>query len=253
MDYSIENPSKSLPTARRFGLALVVDLLLLALMVLGAYFRFEGSNWGEYSYMHPDERFLVMVGADIQPVESVDEYFDTANSTLNPHNRGHAFYVYGTLPLFLDRYLAQAQVNAAAREEAIQAGQEPPDQPAFVGLANVLDIGRPLSALFDLLVIPLVYLAASRLYGRRVGLLSAAFYAAAVLPIQLSHFFKEDTFTNFFNFLAIYFAVRIVTSAWPHARAAYSITPYSARRIAAGAESYAVPDPVGLHRRPNLE
>jgi len=40
-----------------------------------------------------------------------------------------------------------------------------------------------------------------------VGLLSALFYALAVLPIQLSHFMTVDTITNTFAFLAVYAAV----------------------------------------------
>ncbi|MEA3349198.1 MAG: DUF2298 domain-containing protein, partial [Chloroflexota bacterium] len=60
-----------------------------------------------------------------------------------------------------------------------------------------------------LAVVYLIYLTASRLYHRRVGVLAAAFYACAVLPIQQSHFFTVDTFTNFFVFLAIYFAVQV--------------------------------------------
>ena len=39
-----------------------------------------------------------MVETAIEPVESLAQYFDTQNSTLNPHNRGYGFYVYGTLP-----------------------------------------------------------------------------------------------------------------------------------------------------------
>jgi hypothetical protein len=143
--------------------------------------------------MHPDERFLVWVTNDIAPVQSLGEYFHTATSTLNPNNRGHGFYVYGTLPIFLGRYLTNALAGPMA------------------GWNEILDTGRPLSALSDLLVVVLVYLTAARLYNRRVGLLASAFYALAVLPIQLSHYYKEDTLANFFTFLAIYFAVRILT------------------------------------------
>ncbi len=89
-------------------------------------------------------------------------------------------------------------------------------------------VGRQLSALADLLTVFLVYLICLRLYNRRVGLLAAAFASFSVLPIQLSHFFTVDTFTNFFGFLAVYFAARIMTprsgqlsvvsGQWPIAR-----------------------------------
>ncbi len=163
---------------------------LLVILGVATYFRFIGIDWGEEQYLHPDERFLVWVGSDIAPVKSLSEYFNTATSSLNPHNRGHGFFVYGTLPMFLTRYLVESIYGHS-------------------GFREMLTVGRPLSAIFDLLTLCLVAAIAKRLYGRGVSLLAAAFYGFAVLPIQLSHFFKEDTFLNFFIFLGVYFAVRI--------------------------------------------
>ena len=83
----------------------IIIFLLVCVLLFGAYLRTRGLYWGEYQYLHPDERFLVWVGSDISPVESLSAYWDTATSTLNPHNQGHSFYVYGTLPMFLTRYV----------------------------------------------------------------------------------------------------------------------------------------------------
>jgi YYY domain-containing protein len=174
---------------------LFTDLLLLIVLLAGAYLRLVGDDWGEEQYLHPDERFLLFVVSDISPVQSLGEYFDTSVSTLNPNNRGHTFYVYGTLPIFLARYAVEWVYGHS-------------------GFNEVTQVGRPLSAIFDLLTILLVYVVAARLHDRRVGLLAAAFYAAAVLPVQLSHFYKEDTFLNLFTFLAIYFAVRVSREWW---------------------------------------
>ena len=151
------------------GRALILDLLLIGVLLVGAYFRLVGIDWGEYQYLHPDERFLVWVGSDISPVKCLDEsyslaacppdqktwlgwgeYFDTVNSTLNPHNRGHKFYVYGTLPLFMARYIVEWIYGHS-------------------GFVEMTDVGRPLSALVDLLTVFLVYLIGSRVYDRRVG------------------------------------------------------------------------------------
>jgi YYY domain-containing protein len=204
-ELTITQPPKNRSLPKRF----IFDLLLVLILIIGTTLRLAGSYWGEYTYMHPDERFLLWVGADISPVNlipnpnattaedqykkvwlSFSEYFDTANSPLNPHNRGHGFYVYGTLPMFITR----------AAVELIE-GQ--------TGFQEMLDVGRPLSALADVLTVVLVYLVAARLYDRRVGLLAAAFSALAVLQIQQSHFFTMDTFINMFTFLAFYFAVRV--------------------------------------------
>lgn len=167
-------------------------LIFLYILAVGAYFRFTGINWGEEQNLHPDERFLLGVGTAISPVKSLSEYFDTATSSLNPHNRGNGFYVYGTLFMFITRYAVEWIFGYSNYNE-------------------MAAVGRPLSAIADLCTLFLVYLIASRLYNRRIGVWASAFYACAVLPIQLSHFFKEDTFTNVFTYLAVYLAVLIFT------------------------------------------
>jgi YYY domain-containing protein len=169
---------------------LLFSFLLVLVLLAGAYLRVSGLYWGEYTYMHPDERFLIWVGTDISPVESFADYWDTANSSLNPHNRGHGFYVYGTLPMFLARYAVEWVYGHS-------------------GFNEMTNVGRALSALADLLTVLLVYLVGARAYDRRVGLLAAAFSAFAVLQIQHAHFFTMDTFTTLFTLLAIYFAVRV--------------------------------------------
>ncbi len=188
----------------------IYDLLLIAVLMLAAYFRVVGLNWDENQHLHPDERFLTMVETALQPrkcaepgipVEAcpneqkvwigISDYFNTAASTLNPHNRGYGFFVYGTLPIFIVRYLAELLGQA--------------------GYDQVHLVGRQVSAIADLGVIVLLYILAARLYGRRVALLSAAFSAFTVMQIQQSHFFTVDNPANFFTLLTLWFAVLIVT------------------------------------------
>ena len=183
------NPHRS----KKIQLNIVSAVLLVIIIASGAYFRFSGLTWGEYQYLHPDERFLIWVGTDISPVNSLAEYFDTANSSLNPHNRGHGFYVYGTLPMFLARYVVEWIYGHS-------------------GFDVMTNVGRALSALADLLTILLVFLVANKLYGQHIALLASAFFSASVLPIQQAHFFTMDTFTTMFSFLALYFSILIITS-----------------------------------------
>ncbi len=185
--------------AKRTLSAWVFDILLIYVLLAGLFFRASGLLWGENQYLHPDERFLVWVGTDISPVSSIGEYFDTANSTLNPQNRGHGFYVYGTLPMFLTRYVVEWTFGHSGFNEMTQ-------------------MGRALSALADLLIVVLVYLIAAQIYNRRVGLLAAAFSSAVVLQIQQAHFFTMDTFLTFFSFLAFYFAARVLVVEQAHAQ-----------------------------------
>ncbi|MFQ6057957.1 MAG: DUF2298 domain-containing protein, partial [Anaerolineae bacterium] len=166
-----------------------VWLLLALILVMGAYFRFVGLNWDEDQHLHPDERFLTMVETSIALPRSLGEYFDSTTSPLNPYNRGYSTFVYGTLPLFLTRFVAQMVHKTE--------------------YWNVHLVGRALSALFDLGSLILIFLMGRKLYDSRVGLLSAALLALAVSPIQQSHFFTVDTFANFFVVAALYFAVHV--------------------------------------------
>jgi YYY domain-containing protein len=163
------------------------DLLLIGVLFIGAYFRFSGSDWGDLQYQHPDELFLTSVTYDIQPVHNLAQYFNTAASTLNPHNTGHGYFVYGTLPVFIVRGLADLTHQ----------------------LANLQLFGRHMSALADLATVALLYFMVKRLYGARVGFLAALFSALAVMQIQQSHFYTTDNFATFFMLLAAYFAVEI--------------------------------------------
>ena len=172
---------------------LLIAFCLILVLTVGGYLRIVGLDWDEEQHLHPDERFLTMVESSIEPVESVADYFDTEASSLNPENRGHRFFVYGTLPIFIVRYLAEGM------------GQ--------TGYGEVYLIGRVLSAIADVLTVFVVFMLGTRLFNQRVGLLSAVFSAFAVLQIQQSHFFTVDTFTTFFMILALYFAVEVSKSS----------------------------------------
>lgn len=175
---------------KKFQSPLMQGLLLLLIVLLSGFLRFRGLNWDDDYHLHPDERFLTLVESNLSPVDSLKAYFDTATSTLNPHNTGNTFYVYGTFPIFLVRYVAEWLDQS--------------------GYSQVYLVGRAFSAVFDLGIIVLVYLIACRLFHKsEIGLLGALLYGLATLPIQQSHFFTVDTFTNFFITAAIYVVICI--------------------------------------------
>lgn len=166
------------------------QLILAAVLIAAAAVRFMGIGWDQNTHLHPDERFLTTVETSLETPASLADYFDTANSTFNPHNTGHTFFVYGTLPIFLVRYLGE------------WLGQ--------LGYDQIHLIGRAASASFDLLSVFLVYLIGVRLYSRRVGLLAAGLAAFSPLLIQHAHFFVVDSFANTFILTGIYFALQVV-------------------------------------------
>src|SRR5512136_2209854 len=61
----------------------IYEVLLLYVLVIGAFFRFVGLDWGDYQYLHPDERFLVWVGTDIMPIGTPQEALGTPPNIVN--------------------------------------------------------------------------------------------------------------------------------------------------------------------------
>ena len=165
----------------------------LAIILVAFFFRFNNLNWDSNFHLHPDERFLTMVGTAMKLPTTINQYFDQKTSLLNPANINYEFFVYGRFPLILTKYLAVSSSLDSYNDFTI--------------------LGRQLSAFFDLLIVLFVI--------KTVGLLEKGlklkssikywagfFYAIAVLPIQLSHFFAVDTFLNFFMFGSFYFALK---------------------------------------------
>jgi YYY domain-containing protein len=163
------------------------SIILALILLVGAYFRFAGLNWDKGQHQHPDERYISMVVGQIKDVNA-GEYFNSKNSPLNPLHFGS--YTYGMFPLFFTRMIAD-----------------------WVGMSdydNVTLFGRAMSGAFDLLAVWMLYILGKYLYDRRIGLIAAALGAAAVLPIQLSHYFTVDSFSTVFVLAGFYFAIRAV-------------------------------------------
>lgn len=169
------------------------NFLLIFIIIFAAFFRLYGLNWDQNQHLHPDERFLTMVMDGIKWPKSFTEYFDADHSSLNPQNNGNSFFVYGTFPIFLTKWVA----------EIFQRGNY--DDFALVG--------RFLSSLFDVGIVLLLFLIARIIDSRGKSffpILAPILYALAVLPIQLSHFFAVETFLVFFLVAAFYILIELI-------------------------------------------
>ena len=62
-------------------------------------------NWDEGFHLHPDERFLTMVGNSMRIPNNLLSYLDPKVSTFNPQNINYPFFVYGTFPLVLNKII----------------------------------------------------------------------------------------------------------------------------------------------------
>jgi YYY domain-containing protein len=164
-------------------------LALIVILLLGSAFRLYNVNWDKGTYhIHPDERHTTMVITRIEWPSSLFEYFDTSHSPLNARNVD-TVYFYGTLPLFLTKYVATLIGRT--------------------GYDEIHLVGRVLSALFDLGSVLLLFFLARRLFDWRVGLVSSFLLALTALNIQGSHYFAVDTFLTFFVALTIWFTLDV--------------------------------------------
>ncbi len=187
------------------------NVIVLAICVVGLFFRLVGNNWDQGWHLHPDERFLTMVGMDVEIPSSFDRYLDQRSSSFNPVNKNHTFYVYGTLPVFLNKVLARFLFN---------------DTYALFNLQ-----GRVLSGCADFVVVLIVYalckLGEKRLkFKTSVKYIAAFLYAISVLPIQLSHFYTVDTFLNLFCWMSLYFAIKYLNTSQNGTRYTLHATRY---------------------------
>jgi YYY domain-containing protein len=210
--------------ARRWK-SVLVALALLGIVLVAAYFRMLNlSAWDGHTGMHPDERFMHHTVAGLSVPRDWRTYFvsrcpdpmlaprnpyatpqewepsaESGCSTLNPRNfnwsRG---YVYGTLPTTLTRVVTEALGRTDTQQIVIT--------------------GRILSAGADLITLIATFFLASLVYNRWVGLLAAALYAGAVMPIQQAHYFTVDHFAVSFGTLALLFITRLsLRGSWTNA------------------------------------
>lgn len=167
--------------------------LLIGIFFIAFFFRLSDINWDQGHHLHPDERFVTMVGVAMKPMDPWVQYFDPHTSTFNPANIGYPFYVYGTFPIVITKIVA------------MNTGMDT--------YADFTLLGRLLSAVFDLLIILYLFKTIALLekkhsLSKSIKYWGAFFYAIAVLPIQLSHFLAVDTFLSFFAFASFYYMLR---------------------------------------------
>ena len=178
---------------RRLGVSSRRGLVLLLILLAAGWLRLSGVNWDQGTHLHPDERFLTMVATDIRWPLSIGEYFDTARSPLNPANVGRPFFVYGTLPLFLVRAIAEA------------TGQ--------TGYDQIHLVGRVLSGLFDLATVALTFWLGLLVAGPRVAAAASALVAFSVASVQQAHFFTVDSAATCLTALSLVMLATVVSRA----------------------------------------
>lgn len=201
--------------------------ILILILIVAALLRFSGLDWDQGTHLHPDERYLTFLTSLLKWPGSLAQFFDSGTSPLNPYNTDWGrSYVYGTLPLFIVRGIAE-WLNALCKtdtrwlpEQLLQfwlGAASPgcnisPSSGIFTSYDVVVLVGRTWSAFCDTLGVLVLFLASRRMFGWRTGLVAAALSALAVLPIQQAHFFTVDSTANLFVILCLAGCVGLIAS-----------------------------------------
>ncbi len=187
--------------------------LLCLLIIIGAILRFYNLNWGAPFYFHPDER---NIASAVSGLKFPDQ--------LNPH-----FFAYGSLPIYTI-YLTGVFVNYLSLPLSFQLSAD--DMTIFtVSFELAILISRFFSALFSLLLIPLMFFIGKKIYlsankspqppllkgvpkagdlSNQTGLIAAFFATFSTGLIQYAHFGTFEMWLTLLSVLLFLFTLRLL-------------------------------------------
>jgi uncharacterized membrane protein len=165
--------------------------ILILLLLLGVFLRFYNLNWGAPFYFHPDERNIAIAVSQLE-----------LPNQMNPN-----FFAYGSLPIYaiyfmglIKNVLTNLLSTTPLSTEAL----------ARVGFEDALVIGRSFSALFSLLLIPLLFYIGAKIKDRSVGLFAAALAALSTGLIQFAHFATFEIWLTLFGTLLFWLVLKYI-------------------------------------------
>lgn len=153
--------------------------LLVIIILISTFLRFYNINWGAPFYFHPDERNIASSVSQLKFPEH-----------LNPH-----FFAYGSLPIYTI-YFTGILINFFSQfSTPILSGSN-----IVVSFDHAILIGRFFSALFSLILIPLIFFVGKNLKDVRTGFVAASFALVSAGFIQFAHF---GTFEMWLTLLSV--------------------------------------------------
>jgi len=154
-------------------------LALVAILISAFSLRVFDLNWDQGKFLHPDELFVTIRSNDQIHFDwplNWDQIRNPDTSPFNPRNKtcgdqqnSVCNYSYGAMPLLITDFAAEMLAKATGTP--------------WDNFDHVPRVGRAISAFVDTITVFLIFLVATRLFNRKVGLLSAAIYAATPLAI----------------------------------------------------------------------
>ena len=189
--------------------AWVFILVLIAAAALGL--RLHGLDWDGGSFYHPDERsiylradcmYRVLTEApgwdscqnrdfpqDSPGFPGLGAFLDKDASPLNPH-----WFPLGTVIIYLlvgIRFILEPFMDQVRLEDLASAG-------------------RALAAFADTASVVLLFFLGRRLFGSGAGLLAAALGAFTVFNIQVTHFYRPESFVVLLALIAFWWMLNVL-------------------------------------------
>ncbi len=158
---------------------------MIALTLIGAFFRFYNLNWDKGFIFHPDEENIANSVSQIKLF-----------SQLNPH-----FFAYGGFSIYLYKIFA-VFISFLTGNNSWQ-----------YSLSKIILIGRYFSAFFSTLTIIFIYALSAKLFSRRVGLLAAFLSAFTVGFIQQAHFATTESLLIMLSVLLCFLSLRLLETS----------------------------------------
>jgi YYY domain-containing protein len=199
-------PGRWLTTTR------IVLLLPFVIAAVALGLRLEGIDWDGGSFYHPDERSIYM-RADAMydaltkapgweskqnhdfPLDSPGfpnpkTFFDKDSSPLNPH-----WFPLGSIIIY---------ILVAVRAFILEPFMEQ------VRLQDLASAGRTIAAIADAGSVLLMYSLGRRLFGLRVGALASVLMAFTVMNIQVTHFYRPESFVILLAFGTFWWILNVL-------------------------------------------
>jgi len=147
---------------------------LLALLVIGGFFRFYKLDWGSGYFFHPDERNVISLAM-----------------SLSVNNLIKGTFAYGSLTAFFAFLADSFRINVLHGTNA--------NSFEFTGI-----LLRMVSAVFSCATIITAYFFVKRFFNKKAALISVFFIAFAPGLIQAAHFLTFESLLTFLYLLNLY-------------------------------------------------
>jgi YYY domain-containing protein len=183
-------------TGRWLTITRLLILLPFIIAAIALGLRLQGIDWDGGSFYHPDERSIYMRAdtmydtltkapgweskqnrdfpLDTPGLPGIGTFFDKDASPLNPH-----WFPLGSIIIY---------ILVAVRGFILEPLM---DQ---VRLQDLASAGRTIAAIVDSGSVLLMYFLGRRLFGWRVGALTSVLTAFTVMNIQVTHFYRPESF-----------------------------------------------------------